>query len=114
MQFQQIVDMFGHDGSDSVNRLVSGQAFFHQARERSDNRFIIQSQLILDNRMNRRVELSSRPGQGDSRISMVPLDEQQPYAFVKSKPFFRVRHRVRIVAVHRPSEKSERQKKKQT
>ena len=106
--------MFGHDGADSVNRIVSGQAFFHQARERSDNRFIVQSQLILNNRMNCRVELSSRLGQGDSRISKVSLNERQPFGFVKSMPFFRVRHYVRIVAVHRPTEKRKGQKKKQS
>ena len=89
-QFQEFVNMFGRDGADSVNRIVSGQAFFHQARERSDNRFNVQSQLILDNRMKCHMELSTCPGQRNSRISMVPLDERQPFGFVKSKPFFSV------------------------
>ena len=100
-QPQEIIDVFGYDRADSVNRLVSGQAFFHQASERPDYRFIVQSQLILDNRMNDRVESSSGPRQRDSGISMVPLSEHQPFAFVKSKPFLRVRRYVRVVAIHR-------------
>jgi hypothetical protein len=79
---------------------MSRQAFFHQASERTDNRFIIQGELILNDGMDGCVESSRRFGQRDSRVSMVSLDENQPYVFVKREPLGGVGGYFRIVAFH--------------
>jgi len=81
-----------------VDRVMSREAFFHQARQRADNGPVIRRELVFDAGMNGGMQRGI--GQLDSGASMMILDEHGSFLFIKLEPLAWVRGLRRIVSVH--------------
>ena len=103
LRVKKIVDVFGEDGADGMDRFVPRETGFHQALQcRANNRLILQGQLVLHDRMDRRVKQSRPSGQADSCVPVMVLNKDEPFALLEREPLPRIGSDFRVVALHHP------------
>jgi len=98
---QEIVNVFDENRADRVKRLMSRETIFRQTLQRRTNdRLIVQGELILDNCVHHCVNPAGTFRQVNSDVSMILLNQERSFALVEGEPFLRVWDQFRIVAVH--------------
>ena len=98
LQFQGIVNLRGHDRTDSVYCVVSRETLFHHASECANDRLIVRGQLILNRRMNGCVDCDV--WQLDPSPAVIVLDKEHSFLFVEREPDLWIGCLRWIVTVH--------------
>jgi len=98
---QKIVHVFGEHGTNRVHGIMPREPFAHQASERfPDDCLILQSQLILDDRVKQRVNRACPLGQTYPRVSMILLHEYRSLVSIERQPLNRIWRDFWIIAFH--------------